>query len=197
MRKKPLAALLLAILLVLLVAPASLAANNLMAKGKVKGNFYSNDDGLSFTVPEDFELVAQQTNKLDFLRIILEGPQEHSFSPCIVIDVSTGYQDITTYSGSAYMSDILSNPLYVYDNYKDGYLFYLKLLEEYGATIMETLMSFRLDRDGVPRVAFCYGYTWSTDRYFVRAYYICFGAQRTLTSDVARFKELYNSMVTP
>lgn len=197
MRKRQLLTLLLAILLVLAMAPTSMAGSKLMEKGSVKGKYYTNPDGMSFTIPDEFELAAQRTNNLDYLRIILSGPLEHSFGPAIVIDVSTGYKDVSTYGGYELIRDVQEVPLANVDVYKDGYIINEDLKEEYGVTVLESLMVFRLDRNGLPRVAYAYCYSWSTDNYFVRAYYLCFGAQRTLTRDVEGFRELYNSMIVP
>jgi hypothetical protein len=198
MRTKRLLAFLLAFALTAAMIPYALAAD-VMKKGKVAGNTYTNPDGVSFTVPETFTVSAQQNKKAGFFRILLSGPVDAKrFGPAIVIDITPGSRDMEEYTGKKFLADLEDYPLLPdYDEYKNCTVIGDRLFEEYGTQIRENLVAFRLQRLTEARVAFSYSYCWNTERYFVRASYLCFGAQRTLTDDIPRFRELYNSLIIP
>lgn len=198
MRTKRLLAFMLMVSLAMAMVPHALAAD-IMKKGKVAGTTYSNPDGVSFTVPETFKLSAQQNKKAGFFRIMLSGPVDaKGFGPAIVIDITPGSRDMEEYTARKFQSDLEDYPLVPdYDTYKNCTVIGDRLFDEFGTQVRENLVVFRLERLTEARVAFSYSYCWNTDTYFVRASYLCFGAQRTLTDDIPRFRELYNSLIIP
>jgi hypothetical protein len=198
MRTKRMLAFLLAFALTAAAVPAAFAAD-VMKKGKVSGTTYTNPDGVSFSVPDTFTVSAQQNKKAGFFRIMLTGPTDaKGFGPAIVIDITPGYKDIEGYTGRKLLSDLSDYPLAPdYDEYMDLTVLGDRLFDDFGTQIRENLVAFRLQRITEARVAFSYSYCWSTEKYFVRASYLCFGAQRTLTDDIPRFRQLYNSLLIP
>ena len=195
MRFRKLLALVLALVLVMSVF--SVAAAD-MKKGKVSGNKYTSPDGISFIVPKGFSLALQQNKKEGFFRIVLGGKADaRGFGPAILVDIVPGTKDMESYTGRHLLQDIEKYPIANGDKYTDSYIISDKLTEEYDSPTRENLVVFRLNRFSQARVAFSYSFCYSTDKYLVRASYLCFGAQRTLTNDVPLFLDLYNSLVVP
>ena len=191
--------LILGLVLVLMLSIVGGASAD-MKKGKVKGSQFTSPDGISFVVPKGFS-VARQENKKDggFFRIVLGGRADaKGFGPAIMIDITPGTKDLEAYTGRHLMQDLSRYPIAArYDKYTDATVLGDKLFEDFDTLSRECLIAFRLNRFSESRVAFSYYFCFNTDKNFVRASYICFGAQRTLTEDIPKFMELYNSLVVP
>jgi hypothetical protein len=188
-------ALSLALILVLTLATCASAE---IKKGKVSGGQYTNPDGISFNVPKGFSMAAQQNKKDGFFRIVLGGKADaKGFGPAILIDIVPGKKDMEQYTDRYVLQDLSKFPIASDDKYTDALIIGDKLFEEFGTKTRENLIVFRLHRWSESRVAFSYSFCYSTDKNLVRASYLCFGAQRTLTNDIPSFLELYNSLVVP
>ncbi len=170
-----------------------------MKKGKVNGSQYTNTDGLSLVIPKGFSFAMHQNKPDGFFRVVLGGKQDSKgWGPAIVVDILPGKKNVGDYTGRHLSQDLMKNPISTrYDKYTDAYVIGDRLFEEYDTMIRENLVVFRLSRFSETRVAFSYSYCFSTEKNFVRASYMCFGAQRTLTEDIPKFLELYNSLVVP
>ncbi len=188
----------LGIVFVLLLSMVGSASAD-FKKGKVSGNQFSTAEGISFLVPPTFSLSAQQNKKDGFFRIILGGPTDaKGFGPAIVIDILPSKKLVDDYSAKQLMQDIVKYPIAAsVDKYTEACVIGDKLFDDHGTMTRENLVVFRLNRFSEGRVAFSYSFCYSTGKNFVRASYLCFGAQRTLTEDIPAFMDLYNSLIVP
>ena len=185
-------------LVVVLALCVTFGASADMKKGKVSGGQYSSPSGISFNVPKGFSLGSQENKKAGFFRIVLGGRADaRGFGPAIVIDIDSDTQDLEEYTGRKLLKDLEAYPLANVDKYEDASVIGNKLYEDHGLMVRESLVVFRLNRFSQARVAFSYSFCFNTDSHFVRASYLCFGAQRTLTEDIPAFMKLYNSLIVP
>jgi hypothetical protein len=194
MARRLLPALLAFLLLLALTAGASAE----MKKGKVSGGVYKNPDGVSFRVPSGFRLGKQGYANRDYFRIVFGGPTDsHGFGPAIVIDILPQPGSVEEYTAQQLARDLGEYPVASVDKYVDMSVLSDKVTGDGDAAVRENLMVFRLDRFSEARVAFSYTYSFSTANHLVRASYMCFGAQRTLTDDIPKFKTLFDTLVVP
>ncbi|HSK68762.1 MAG TPA: hypothetical protein VLA21_05825 [Candidatus Limnocylindria bacterium] len=186
---------LLAVLLLLALAGGASAE---LKKGKVSGGVFKSPDGITFRVPSGFRLARQGYGKRDFFRIVFGGPSDsRGFGPAIVIDVMPQPGNISEYTAQQVARDLGEFPVADVDKYVDMSVLSDKVTGEGDAAVRENLVVFRLDRFSEARVAFSYTYSFSTQNHLVRASYMCFGAQRTLTDDIPKFRTLHDTLVVP
>lgn len=195
MPKRLLALLLAALLLTPLLASM---ATPTFKKGGMSGSYYSSPSGISFNVPEGFTLFLQENRKDGYFRIAFDGPYDAKyFGPAICIDIVPGGGSVASYTAKKLVSDLQRYPLGRQDKYVSPLVLVDRVIDIGGTEVRENLVVFRLDRAAQARVAFSYSYTYNTGSNLVRASYLSFGAQRTLTEDIPKFRDLFDTLVVP
>jgi hypothetical protein len=213
MYKGKFVALFLALVLIAAVPSVAQADRKIMGEGTAVGHFFSTPEGLSFRIPDGFENVRYKTDNPNFLRIVLERPLSYDYSRAwliarrtyMVIDIFTGSDNVENYMGASYFNSIIETNLlgFIYRDYlvySEGSLLYEDVQDVFGNPELESLLIFQITHGGTKGkqyTEFCYGFCWSTENYFVRVCYICYGDQQSLPEDIPKFLILYRSMIVP
>ena len=193
--KRSLVCLLVLVLTVSILPGTALA----VTKGKVTGDYYTNNEGISFTVPREFNLVLQENKKAGFFRITLEGQRDATYhAGALAIDIIPAAKSLSAYNAAALKSDIIAYPVgWDDDELYDFHTINDSITDKFGVEAREVFMTFHIGRWGAIKNGYLYSLCFNARNSFVRMTYMCFGSQRTMSEEIEGLQEILNTLMVP